>query len=440
MLPPTDSPEHITILVHGTWGRGVLPLARSAAWCAEGSACRRAYSEALGSPQMHVFNWSGANTPSARLKAAAGLAGLVRELKACHPQALIHIVAHSHGGNISFYAARETDVAAAISSIACLSTPFLHVVPRELGTWLAKKLNTTVNFFAFVVVFMLVAISVAFLAPHGGWDLGPTTLGLIEIGAGLLIGGLVIWRFGPQWHRLHEWNRVYAKSFELPTSLPCEVLILRGAADEVGSALGAAQFFSTILSRLMRLLARFLPATLLGYDEGSTDSRRGDPSSRAWSRIGAFGVSLAFFAIGIEIVTWLTGWHPDWLEPLAVSIFGYTFTPAVVIAILGVLLAGSGALSLLFAAPVLLLLVILMAIALLPYGLRFALAGVSLHISAEATPPGRWVVDQLAAGAIPLQEHRGLSHGTHSDVGAMSVLREWLSSRFELKPGAAGNS
>lgn len=398
--------------------------------------CRQAFSDALGENlSINVFNWSGANTPGARLRAAAMLATLLKDLKARHPQSLIHIAAHSHGGNVVLYAARDPEVAAMISSVACLSTPFLHIAPREFGPWLAQKLKSTANFFAFIAVASIVAVCIAILALRGGWNIEPAPLGMIELGAGATIGTLVVRRLRHRWRLLYERSRRYAKSLELPSILPFPVLLIRGAADEAASALGFVQLLSTLLSRILRLLTLFVPTRpFLDDRDPSTDHRQGDASSVAWLRLGNIGAALAIGALGIELIYFLANGHVQWPRWLTLVVAGHDVSPTLPPLLLGVILASIGPLLFVLAAPCILLLTLAMALALFPYGPRFALAGMSLLLSAEATPPGQWVLTQLPPSAAPLQDDGAFSHGTHSDAGAMTILRRWLSENLIGRP------
>jgi hypothetical protein len=67
---------------------------------------------------------------------------------------------------------------------------------------------------------------------------------------------------------------------------------------------------------------------------------------------------------------------------------------------------------------------------LLPFGIRFATAGVSLQLSAEVTPPGNWEVLQLPCAKITLEGEARLRHETHSDPRAIAAIGEWLSAQL----------
>ena len=68
------------------------------------------------------------------------------------------------------------------------------------------------------------------------------------------------------------------------------------------------------------------------------------------------------------------------------------------------------------------------------FGLRFSLAAIDLHISAEATPPGAWTVTQLDPGNESLEQRRRLNHETHSNPHALKVLEEFLRMQASALP------
>lgn len=136
----------------------------------------------------------------------------------------------------------------------------------------------------------------------------------------------------------------------------------------------------------------------------------------------------------VELINFLVNGHVQWPRWLTLVVAGHDVSPTVLLFSLGVILVSIGPLLFVLAAPCILLLALAMALALIPYGPRFALAGMSLLLSAEATPPGQWVLTQLPPGAAPLQDSGAFSHGTHSDTEAMTILRRWLSENLRGRP------
>jgi hypothetical protein len=116
----------IVVLVHGTF-------ARTASWTHTDSPLASAAKRALGNgASTRTFEWSGRNSHAARLTAGAELARYLRVLKADNPRALIHVVAHSHGGNVAAYAMRDPDARGAVASVICLGTPHILAHRRDL--------------------------------------------------------------------------------------------------------------------------------------------------------------------------------------------------------------------------------------------------------------------------------------------------------------------
>lgn len=98
---------HFVFLIHGTWGQdneGWYQIAASRENFAARLAARLVGTPLEGalSRAATVFEWSGANTHEARLKAAQDLALLLTGIRKAHPNERLrfHFVAHSHGGNV----------------------------------------------------------------------------------------------------------------------------------------------------------------------------------------------------------------------------------------------------------------------------------------------------------------------------------------------------
>ena len=68
------------------------------------------------------------------------------------------------------------------------------------------------------------------------------------------------------------------------------------------------------------------------------------------------------------------------------------------------------------------------------FGLRFGIASVGLHISAEASPPGEWVVTQLEHPAETLENSPALNHSTHSNPAALQAVTDFYCRWFPQPP------
>src|SRR5688572_10380765 len=123
-MPQPAIPCTVT-LVHGTF-------APNARWVSPGSSLRRNVTRRCGvSVNFHVFRWSGWNTHTSRLKAAARLRQHLIDLGDKFPNVAHFVVAHSHGGTVTLYALRDPAIKAKLAGVACLSTPFIVVQRRE---------------------------------------------------------------------------------------------------------------------------------------------------------------------------------------------------------------------------------------------------------------------------------------------------------------------
>ncbi|HEX6376720.1 MAG TPA: alpha/beta fold hydrolase [Allosphingosinicella sp.] len=116
-----NSGGECVVLVHGTWGRGTL-------WTAPESVLSVALAGIVGRNRIFRFQWSARNSQAARLRASLDLADFFHGSELAR-FSKVHLIAHSHGGNIAVRASRAA--AARIASITTINTPFLHYVERD---------------------------------------------------------------------------------------------------------------------------------------------------------------------------------------------------------------------------------------------------------------------------------------------------------------------
>jgi hypothetical protein len=111
--PGAQAENHYVILVHGTWN---APVEGERHWTVLGPGQgsnlasklndgleQRGLSRAVGRRANDVdtsFKWSGENNHAARIEAGRSLFALIKDIETQDPRARIHIVAHSHGGNV----------------------------------------------------------------------------------------------------------------------------------------------------------------------------------------------------------------------------------------------------------------------------------------------------------------------------------------------------
>ena len=138
-----DTPEnHYVLIVHGTFNPPGAPT-DPPKWYQPGGEFARALAQALkaidpawgeavwrvppGQPAA-FFAWSGANTHAARVAAAAQLSQKIRDIVYYDRQARIHLIGHSHGGNV-ILKALELDRGVSVDHLGrlvFLGTPFFH--------------------------------------------------------------------------------------------------------------------------------------------------------------------------------------------------------------------------------------------------------------------------------------------------------------------------
>jgi hypothetical protein len=81
---------------------------------------------------VRPFYWSGSNSHTSRISAGKELAQQLRGLINRRPGLRIHLIAHSHGGNVILYALEEPGISAHVCSISFLGTPFIEAARRDL--------------------------------------------------------------------------------------------------------------------------------------------------------------------------------------------------------------------------------------------------------------------------------------------------------------------
>jgi hypothetical protein len=199
------APTHYVLVIHGTWNRPkrgvrkwyqldkenpdnfctrlndlVRPVFGDAVW----RPCTRIPLRVL--PPLH-FSWRGQNTDEGRVTAARRLYRLLMQIGRHDPSAVIHLVAHSHGGNVVLHALQlyfeelTRQVAPEpgrwwdaehqedfqrrnrIGRIVFLGTPFLRKTwtkPPRVLTALSKAVTTAfvIPIIALFLTFLLVAI------------------------------------------------------------------------------------------------------------------------------------------------------------------------------------------------------------------------------------------------------------------------------------------
>lgn len=398
-------PIDIVVLVHGTWGRGVLWRRSQAAWCDSGSPICSSISAAFPNPPRLIpFAWSGRNSLSVRARTARELrefiASIIREAGIDRPR--LHIVAHSHAGNIACYALRDPETRMAVASLTCLSTPFLQITARPVEGRIASLLRSGLAWMVFVLVFY--AVTEAYFALSEERFDGKVVA---------LVSGAVAVLFALWIKRSQQSHTArITRSTELPKGSEdfCRTLILRAPSDEASVVLSMVQLMSNVLTRLASLAGLLVPSLRRHTKDRSLTRKR----TRLQVLLAGLIPLAAFCTSALEAfpaAIWLGDDSSDFVTRLLEGTALFTaiyWLVAVLLVMFGIGLA-----------------TIALGILLVPFGPGLAMFGWGLHVSAEASPPGSWRVVQLEASDEDM-----VSHATHSNPAAISLLKDWLRQEF----------
>ena len=109
----SSNPTHYVLVIHGTFAAPSDEPGAAPEWYQTGGSFVTMLNEGLDGTELEgsvwrapegakeiFFSWSGDNLHSSRLKAGHALADLIWRVRANDANALIHLVAHSHGGNV----------------------------------------------------------------------------------------------------------------------------------------------------------------------------------------------------------------------------------------------------------------------------------------------------------------------------------------------------
>jgi len=212
---------------------------------------------------------------------------------------------------------------------------------------------------------------------------------------------------------LNRWSYGLLDRLSLPCELPFPVLIVRATSDEASSALGGPQLLSSLATRLLRLLVTVIPLS------GEKLSKRFwltrvVLASAKWLALPGCAVFLLLAALAV------TGL-------LYERVFTSMLYVGGVLLISGTAIFVATVLGVFILYPIVWLLLLLTSVAMVPFGgWGLAFATLSLQVSAEATPPGKWEVVQLSALEVQFQAEGPLQHGTHTNQVAINRLSSWL--------------
>jgi pimeloyl-ACP methyl ester carboxylesterase len=356
----------VAVLVHGTAGR-------SNDW----PRLKARLVKELPSPLLvEDFKWSGSNRMLSRARDTAKLEAYLSDVAGLFPKARIHIVAHSHGGNLAVRAATE-GLLPRIATIVCLATPFLIV---------EKRRSSELAILSMVMAVMLTLIAVGIGALQLSFlirlPLEPTwLLVLVRYAVGICAAAWAArsaWRFAERLFSRVD-RAAEALQYDHQRSLP--LYIVRSPGDEATVLLTFLQATCMLPEYLLNILAA---AERRGRRWQRRHRRRGMPLiGDGW--IGGY-VALVVLVISWGYVLHETppaGWWYVFyaaLAPLALLVGSAAMLLGLAL-LAGLLTVGSTVPMVLFG------------------GVAMAAAALTKRITIEAAPPGLSTIIQLPTPA-----------------------------------------
>jgi hypothetical protein len=213
-------PHYVVHTVHGTF-------AKRADWVEKDSSLCRTLRRQLGwRARIEPFRWSGANSIKHRKHAADGFRRhLVAKLDE-FPNAHHVVIAHSHGGNVAFWAINNENLAKRVLGIVTLATPFLSAHAR-------RNENELIDWGTAFFAGLFTCWGVLFYLIYKGRDFAqwPWAVG---IGLGLLLAmALGAWLL----ERMQQHAERLASCMPASALLPEQVAIVRVQGDEATAAI-----------------------------------------------------------------------------------------------------------------------------------------------------------------------------------------------------------
>lgn len=422
--PSVSNAEVVIVLIHGTrfwWSP------RRHAWIRTESTLCRALPEDLSSYKTAFvrLEWPGGNRFKHRFLAALKLRNVIAKIKLANADAKIFLISHSHGGTIAAQALQDLDTAEKVTGFVSLSTPYLHITPiRERvnkDALLLIKLAGTTALLVFTTSVLGAWRDAGSFWPNlnsaFSW-INHTTpvelLGLVVAGVigTLLIGAIYIGIKG-------QASNFIKDACSPPVINESRVLILRAPGDEASSAIGAAGFLSWLSGKASETLMMGV-----GYLEEAW-SRSTSASSKIVGGVKSFfSVACLYFicmVLSFVLVVNIEHDPTKWLNLGVLRFMIVAGTAAVMfaLALVGFLM---GIAVVLISVPRIL--------ASISTGWEFIFAGGNLIISAEAAPPGRWVVFHLNTRDMSLSDQPTRGAYRHSILydsrATILLIARWM--------------
>lgn len=235
------------LLIHGTW-------ASKAPWVKPDSPVAKRIKAEWPDATIEALYWSGANTFAAREQTAQEL---VKRLESDVPETRFLIIAHSHGGSVAHYAFRQAPALFdRVIGVACMATPFFGFSVRP------GYANLLLAMIAALLVVLFESLLLAGVVV-GRWmyrQFNDGTIPVLALG-GLLLFGLLVIAISIYRRRQSIYKKLYASSSQIETwdtsvlQIP-RAAFFRSMGDEVALGLNTGQFLTTLVNRILGMMAR----------------------------------------------------------------------------------------------------------------------------------------------------------------------------------------
>lgn len=393
--------HNVVFLVHGTFAAGT-------SWPKMQDDIARALPDVAFFP----FPWSGRNSMLDRATATERLRKELRWHAERFPEAKLHIIGHSHGGNVAAQAV-STDVLPRIGSVITLSTPF----------YVTEERSNRDAWFMFISLALITGVLLV-----GGQLVGVRALRATAgmrvlrdwMDAGVVQSIIAVWLFmavlyGPAFWgivRLIHWRRKGKERtaiLDRPLLSDLPLMILRSPADEASLGLVTIQALSYIADTVIAF-ASWITERCLVLLKSAPDTL----TSRLPERFRPWAGMAILQSLAVPVYVFLfTGWPAGPEILLAVPAFTYLAMFALVL------------LAALVAAPF----AFLLCIGTLFYGgFGMAVTALERRVAIEPAPPGQYTMIQLPTVGARV---KGLRHSSHSDPLAIEAIVTWLRAKAE---------
>lgn len=386
----TNDPDNILILVHGT-------LARGAGWTLPNSEIYGRLVQAFGHNLMiYRHLWSGWNSLRARRIASQALEAKMVEMSKQFPKARFYLIGHSHGGNVILNSLTHSLISK-VEGVVCLATPILIGRRRKLDAFPKVAL-------AGVPIILVGWTLLAILGLLGISDSGMEgALGLISIAGGAAVG------IG-----INKWASSLVVDKDLSFVPSGKVIFVRALGDEASATLSSAHLIGWAMDKVLSAPSKLV---VRWYNRVGTARKF---LTQHWHKtLVAFVLASTGFVWSISRPS-----PPDGLTLLTFFISGIVGGALIFVFTQGGLWVGGivWLISAMFLLPMVLIIGLL---GLLTVGWEMALTSTVMQVTAEATPPGSWTVQQVSSSPDGSMQHSAI----YQDPDAIRIVVEWLRGR-----------